>query len=475
MGLPMTRYSLLSKLMRKEENRDNGPDRLEEDVAKEALGRYSLYAFALCDHKDSGFRNYMTAQFSKLDRRTGENLLFFSLVRPDTSVEYTLKRYYDPEEALTAHDSHPVDDRLYQHALLEAFQVSVSDLPAIVLTTSLENNEWYVIPVADEFQTSQWLVTLGKVADDIARGCPVNLTEELDDAVSQSTSSRSWYAAEGVPVCDLLAAVESAAAMAYRRNRNARKVFDEVCGRLNGYVADDEEKRGVVVRLVKYLQTLSLGMARTRSKHPELDCILKTDRQMVEPDTVRYMEIFEELCGNERIRSMGDYTVLCSLMHKIFETEINASVLQLMRQHINIPMPEFYDRFFPDRKDCYVGNINLNRYLKGNPVKYVSPGLGSACTAYRILMEKAEFCESLSGYGINEESVGRLHFLWNEIFNIRNLEAHCQIITEEQYSMMLDAVSEIVRLYLPKFIEMKMKLKGEPLVGTSAQIDLFNL
>ena len=55
-----------------------------------------------------------------------------------------------------------------------------------------------------------------------------------------------------------------------------------------------------------------------------------------EKDTLRYLEIFEELSGNPVMREMGDYTVLCSLLHKIFESEINASVLQLVRKNIDI-------------------------------------------------------------------------------------------------------------------------------------------
>lgn len=460
MGLPMTRYSLLTKLMREEKNQCHGLDELEEAAVRDVTGKRTLYAIVLCDHNDSKFRNYLTTHFSRLDRWTDENLLFFSLVKPDTQVEYKLKRFYDPEEALTSMNNYPVDDMLYQHALLEAFQVSVADLPAIVLTTSLDSSEWYVIRVADEYQASQWLQSLRNLADDIAKGHPVDIAEELDEAVSLTTCRGSWYFVEGAPISDLVAAVESAAAMSQRGNKSAYAAFEEVCGRLmEGYVADDE-KKGAVVRLVKYLQALSLGRGKNRLGSPEWGDILNAGRQGIEPDTVRYIEIFGELCGNERIRSMGDYTVLCSLMHKIFETEINASVLQLMRQHINIPMPEYYDRFFPDRKDCYVMNINLNRYLKGNPVKYVSPGLGAACAAFHSLSEKPEFRESLASYGIETRSIEFFHRLWNEIFNIRNREAHCQIITEEQYYIMLNAVSAVIRQFLPQLVEMKMRLKG---------------
>ena len=142
MGLPMTRYSLLTKLMREEKNQCHGLDELEEAAVRDVTGKRTLYAIVLCDHNDSKFRNYLTTHFSRLDRWTDENLLFFSLVKPDTQVEYKLKRFYDPEEALTSMNNYPVDDMLYQHALLEAFQVSVADLPALVLTTSLDSSDW---------------------------------------------------------------------------------------------------------------------------------------------------------------------------------------------------------------------------------------------------------------------------------------------------------------------------------------------
>lgn len=482
MGIPMTRYSLLSKLMRKghmpaPSSRSARCPGLEKEVEREARdiqNKYSLYAFVLCDYRDERFREHVTDLFSCLDRRTGTNLLFFSLVKPLAKVEYRLKVYYDSDDALAATDYYPVNDALYQHALLEAFQVSSVDLPAIVVTTSLESSQWNVIPVADAKQASQWLMTLGKIADDIADGVEIDLADELNLSVASSTCSSRWYAVEGVPVCELIAAVEAAAALSVPAMNSyegscAKDAFSEVCGRLKAsaleYSGEDSVERNAdIIRLVKYLEVIA-----SPSPMGGGGCLetMFWRSNTFEKDTLRYLEIFEELSGNPVMREMGDYTVLCSLLHKIFESEINASVLQLMRKNVDIPMPEFYDKFYPDSKRCYVQRpemregINLNRYIKGEPLKYVSPGLGKVLVACRILSkDKASFRDEMSGFGMDEMSLDNLCHLWDRICQIRNREAHCQVITEEQYHELFHAVSHVMQDYQLNLFKMKSSLRG---------------
>ena len=478
MGFPMTRYALLSKLMRKEMGRTKGRDAVDEERAMGIPREYSLYAFVLCNHNDEAFRNHITDLFSDLDRHTGKNLLFASLVKPNSDVRYTLEQFCNIGDSLSATSQYAIDDNLYQHALLEAFQMSSNDLPSIVLTTSLKSNHWYVIRVADSYQCMHWLEVFKGYADDIADNFPVSIEDVLNRRISQSTSSGSWYAVEGAPICDLLSAVESAAAMSMMRAgyRNSNKdyahdIFDEVCDRLINYIdindAEDaeekikkEEKKGIIVSLVKYLQALTVEMTIRRPRIQYDHEIRMGLRHMLEPETLRYIQMFEILSNNREMQSMEDHTVLCSLIHKIFESEINASILQLMRKQIRIPMPEFYDKFFPDRKDCYVKNVNLNRYLKGNPKKYVSPGLGNACFAFNALSEDDEFRDLLSSYGISDGNREILINLWQCISEIRNREAHCQTITGEQYHEIRCAVNDVMKDYLPLFLQIKRDLRG---------------
>lgn len=464
MGLPMNRYSLLSKLMRKDSGRSGGIDALYEEEAKNIPQMFSLYAFALCDHEDKVFRNCMTNLFSDLDRHTGKNLLFTALVKPDSDVSYTLKKHYNVKDALTAMSQYTIDDDLYQHALLEAFQMSSADLPAIVLTTSLENAQWYVIPVADAPQCVQWLSALRGYADDLADNFPVCIEDVLDNLSSQNTGGR-WFAVEGAPICDLLSAIESAVAFLKSRGRDiveekvyARMVFGEVCDRLVNFTSDSE-RRAAVVSFVKYLQALTLDKGMSHCRVPHCHGLRIRRSHMLECETLRYVKMFQILNGSSELREMEDQTVLCSLLHKIFESEINASLLQLMRRHIRIPMPEFYCRFFPDRKDCYVNDVNLNRYINGNPKKHVSPGLGKVCWAFNVLSEEQEFCESLARFGISDCGRRMLVEQWTRICDIRNMEAHCQMMTKEHYHMMYDAVAYVMDEYMQSLYGIKKELR----------------
>lgn len=464
MGFPMNRYSLLSKLMRKDSGRSGGIDALYEEEAKNIPQMFSLYAFALCDHEDKVFRNCMTNLFSDLDRHTGKNLLFTALVKPDSDVSYTLKKHYNVKGALTAMSQYTIDDDLYQYALLEAFQMSSADLPAIVLTTSLESAQWYVIPVADAPQCVQWLSALRGYADDLADNFPVCIEDVLDNLSSQNTGGR-WFAVEGAPICDLLSAIEAAVAFLKSRGRDiveekayARMVFGEVCDRLVNFNSDGE-RRAAVVSFVKYLQALTLDSGMSHCRVPHCHDLRIRRSHMLECETLRYVKMFQILNDSSELRKMEDQTVLCSLLHKIFESEINASLLQLMRRHIRIPMPEFYCRFFPDRKDCYVNDVNLNRYINGNPKKHVSPGLGKVCWAFNVLSEEQEFCESLARFGISDCGRRTLVELWTLICDIRNMEAHCQMMTEEHYHMMYDAVAYVMDEYMQSLYGIKKELR----------------
>jgi hypothetical protein len=318
--------------------------------------------------------------------------------------------------------------------------------------------------VADAPQCVQWLSALRGYADDLADNFPVCIEDVLDNLSSHNTGG-SWFAVEGAPICDLLSAIEAAVAFLKSRGRDiveekayARMVFGEVCDRLVNFNSDGE-RRAAVVSFVKYLQALTLDNGMSHCRVPHCHDLRIRRSHMLECDTLRYVKMFQILNDSSELREMEDQTVLCSLLHKIFESEINASLLQLMRRHIRIPMPEFYCRFFPDRKDCYVNDVNLNRYINGNPKKHVSPGLGKVCWAFNVLSEEQEFCESLARFGISDCGRRTLVELWTRICDIRNMEAHCQMMTEEHYHMMYDAVAYVMDEYMQSLYGIKKELR----------------
>lgn len=422
MGFLINNYSSLPRLMDEEGRGGRTP------------GDCSLYSFVLCDYRDVLFRRYFTEQFDALDRRTGANMLFLSLLNPEAEDGDVGKS--------------DIDELMYQHALLDAFQVSSADLPAIVVTTSLDSGEWYVVHVADEYGVSHWLRSLGLLADDLASGFPIRLADELNSMVGCADKEK-WYKVKGAPIKELLAQL-SIVCQELKDGLDVCDTPDLTMG---------SGRKESIARLSKYLEVVTSRPQVRDASHQDCSDIMMALNHDVEPDTARYINIFCELYGNRTFSTTGDYSVLCSLLHKIFESEINMSVLQLMRWHIHIPMPEYYNRFFPHSRDCYVGYVNLNRYEEGNPRKSVSPGLGKACTAFSILLADPQFCQSLAYYGIESQAAVRLRGLWEEISAVRNLEAHCQVISLDRYRTVHGALSEFVRSYLPQLVEIKAGMK----------------
>ena len=70
MGVPLTRFSMLSRIMHRGKPRDF-EDKLEKDVAYHFFRQFNLYAIVLCKHDNHDFINYMSENFERLDRRTG--------------------------------------------------------------------------------------------------------------------------------------------------------------------------------------------------------------------------------------------------------------------------------------------------------------------------------------------------------------------------------------------------------------------
>ena len=58
MGVPLTRFSMLSRIMQRGRPRD-WKDELEKDVAHDFFGQFNLYAIVLCKHDNQDFISYI--------------------------------------------------------------------------------------------------------------------------------------------------------------------------------------------------------------------------------------------------------------------------------------------------------------------------------------------------------------------------------------------------------------------------------
>ena len=131
----MTRFSLLSRIMQRNKPR-NLDERCETEDAHYFFRQFNLYAIVLCKHDNQDFISYMSQNFARLDRRTGKNLLFFSLAEPGITTEIQ-RMSWNPEGAIMDAEKYPIDEDVYLYVLTQALKISRNDFPSILITNSL--------------------------------------------------------------------------------------------------------------------------------------------------------------------------------------------------------------------------------------------------------------------------------------------------------------------------------------------------
>ena len=464
MGVPLTRFSMLSRIMHRDEPH-NWKDKLEKDVACHFFRQFNLYAIVLCKHDNHDFINYMSENFKRLDRRTGKNLLFFSLAEPGITTEIQ-GISWEPNAAMMDAEKYPIDEDIYLYVLTQALKISRNDFPSILITNSLGSCNWYVINTSVG-QVQGDLMILTGLANDPDFSFESMIEDELNGMIRDA--GRYWYSVEGkIPLCELLASVEAAAATHSsdrEKSLEAVKIQREVERRLIEY---GDEEYDDLVNLIQCLKKPEVGGRADKTDSYDYN-ILKSlcqDTENLEPDTISFLEVYDKLLTMYSENLLKDHSVLCSLTHKIFESELNASVLQLMRAFIQIPMPDYYNKWYDraENRDAFnvtTANgsaVSLNAYIKGNPRKYRSPGLGNTYYAFQALCACREWNELCAQFGFEESQIRLFSHLWENIFRDRNSESNCTSMKRQDYQRLTDNVNQVLKLFLSNMIQIKKSL-----------------
>jgi len=123
--------------------------------------------------------------------------------------------------------------------------------------------------------------------------------------------------------------------------------------------------------------------------------------------------------------NFDDYSSVIIGYTKFFENEINVTLVQKIREHLGIDMPDYYLRHYPRHGYFIVrGEKNLNvDFNRGNrrTGKYIPPGLGQSLLSFKTIMYDLNL-------DINEEQFVELGLQLN---NIRNRVAHPEITSKE--------------------------------------------
>ena len=409
MGFPLSSYTLLKELREK---------------APSVLRNFHLYAFVLHDPEiHAEFHQAMEDDFEMLDQITGNKVLFFTLLNPtDTWLNraadrlyldyyYYRKSYFSGNERLTA------------YAIAKEFGIPFHKLPCIVVTDSLTSRQfaWFttdgdaisrqlgVLALAAESRTND-IVTLNFLIQKyrtrlevLSRGHTGTLGETMDIVSSLVNVLAITNIGDEVTRKQVKDTLSKLVAKFHKLQSNSRyrngPMFDSVCMRVASYLAQLEEGHSdaPLLRINPiYLDEESRIFSITAD------------------GVYRYFENRRKIITISAL----DHTPLAICLTKIFEHEVNLSVVQWIRKNLQVQLPKFYNKPDGFRKVPYMcGGLTID-FNKSYNRKLIYPGIGQSRNALEKMQQE------------RNQRIVEQKFLreWQEIANYRNSCAHTTVI-----------------------------------------------
>ena len=386
-----------------------------------------------------------------------------------------------------------VDKDQYMAALFAAFGLSFRDLPAIVLTADPDSCESIVLSFNDSTQLSAYLDELQTLA------ATQRTNQEFFAKIGQNHNIKSLYIEQhciqlstlmqmvsSLFNCreaeDTLISIKEFAEIQGEEQQKEFAAIADIFTPLYKKIAEDAKREeqqemplpentfydrpilkdgdtlysltmemDIFSRLRQMERPLRLFSERTRKFE-----LSKDEMQWMEEESRYFYKAYSKLA---KVRGVEEFSPFCSYLHNILEIEINATVLQLMRQFMGIEMPKWYCKYCPNKR-VYIKtkheSVNLNRYKEGTPRRYVSPGFGKVYYAMLELCKNVQFRQQMQDYFHNNMQ-GFIN-AWYKIFIQRNEESHTTSMNKQDYLYAVALMNEIFRNYSDSFRKMKKDL-----------------
>lgn len=452
MGLPISRFQMLSRLCS------------EDLTVRAALAPYKLKCIVLHDPDDKRFRTRMKKSFLDLHARTGTDLLFITFIDPPKGWEDTLghsNKIIDPQR-LTANSG--FDDWLMARHLLPAVAPD-SNLPCLLITDDLLSRDFLLLESSVE-QVVEQLTELGRYCSQAECRFPVTDRRFLEFAsslgpcrlsglsdVSLAAALTDVLAIQEIGIGDMTArrwaehrlqelksGGEGALTAAFRyeaavqrekKRANASVLLRPAAERVRARAqapcwpqigpidAPPTLYRSFFIQ-TKGLRNYQLCDVRSRGNILDYNELL----EVFIPKRTRDEE--KVVFSDSRHSTQRSFKPLAQPLAEFFEREVNLTIVQLMRKHFKIEMPEYYMKY---KKDFWAivktpkNDVPLNACEYPDRLKSVM--LGNALYAYK------ELCRPWGTYKMPEVIGGRFLDDWSRMVDLRNTVSHAAIHKED--------------------------------------------
>lgn len=461
MGLP-TSFSTFHKLL-------DGKDK----KTQQAFSQFKLTAIILCDPDDTAFYAEVKRTFAALDYMTGAYLLFI-LFSDGVGEENIIPEDYTPIIFINDFELHErvkslnYNKTLSKQEMLQLakkFNIPAKKLPAIIVTNDLCSREGLVLKTTKDDFFDQLLLLAGYAAKHdspialneidlgkfrarsreehfqylIAREledlfCKMQLRQEPNDTVAQRYCLSRLH--------DIISSLKH-----LNSNNDITDKFDELMDDYSSF------------RLAGHNQLVMTGT--------DSHFIDKDQLNGAEETTLNTLDTYNRILALADDNHPFDYLYLANGIGRMFETEINLSVVQQMRKTKGIPMPSYFNRFYMSKQNFRIityrdSNNENDRYVDLNmrdknydiyDEVWRAPNLGESLAAYKKMKED----NSNSLYSIDTEC-------WGNIANDRNKGSHTSVSDDESKRRFVDSYQHfkefLDRDYFVELMDIKKELSG---------------
>jgi len=369
MGFPLSQFQQLARLC-------NG----EYKQGMSCFDDYNLVAIVLHSHSDVNLKSELEREFEWLDHVSGSKLAFISFVSPSEHwISENMNRMICGEQIICDSSG---DDEMFLNQL--AFRFGVQELPAVVVTNSLASNEYVVFKTSADLisfhleRLSRYAFGLEKNDPDWYKNIPLlNIDERsycfrTDNGKSLASNIADLLSVQAMvgnginQNCFVGTVKKEANKWAKNVLTELRKGIDSTDkttrdNALKHYtffysyiisVCEKRYRRNSDVRGGQYRHLLNLRSFDKCTEYTKQEALSFNILLGVALDWCGEIRRYYRDCAwiTEDMENSALDKSLCAALGRLVESEINASLVQLMRKAVGVAMPDFWFKFDSTKK-----------------------------------------------------------------------------------------------------------------------------
>jgi hypothetical protein len=494
-----------------------------ENCFSSTFRKFNIFLFIIHDPEGHPkFHNYLAENFDRLDYLTGENLVFFSLVDPPEEWRRVARRrdyYQEGKDWLLNEIENPSKQLLSPDKSITAtaLQIPLNRLPCIIITDNLRSPRFLCVEASqkhlDIVMMRAGYIAARTLTNERTRNNYQQLTTELFQRIERELSTfelaileiylkesfaktvadmLSFVALQNSPHPDLYAEREA-------KNRAKNKVEEITLGiqeiktqisQLYGKTSSSTNKstlalerpkpglrkvssEGTVPELLDTLNELTVQLSFAISNFSRIDSsdlhlvpILK-EKEQLEHESIQFLKtgyrVIDSLQEN-RINflideSEYDFSPGLICFAKVFENEINLSIVHWIRQQLGIMLPDYFCKYQPYKDATKAPSfrgarlIDFNKQTRGD---WQAPGIGESRLVAR----------DMAGQNLppnfNREQWKNLDQEWVMIHKKRNASAHSKVMTLDDTLVVKQAIEILFeRGIFARLNQLKQQYRGD--------------